>query len=66
MRVFSGLFPHFELIGEYEAPLLNLQFDDFMAVFAKKKSTGAFITPHIPQKAPIKIPYELIGNRGDF
>jgi hypothetical protein len=54
MRVASGPFPNFELIDEYEAPLLNLQFDDFKAVLSQKKATGAFITPQIPQKAPKK------------
>jgi hypothetical protein len=45
MRVASSPFPHFELIGEYEATLLNLQFDDLKAVFCQKKATGEFITP---------------------
>jgi hypothetical protein len=55
MRVASGPFPHFELIDEYEDPLLNLQFDDFMAVFSQRKATGASTTPpQIPLKAPIK------------
>jgi alanine racemase len=53
MRVASGPFSHFELMDEYEAPLLNLQFDDFKAVFShKKKATGASTTPQIPQKEP--------------
>jgi hypothetical protein len=51
MRVASGPFPNFELIDEYEAPILNLQFDDFKAVFSQKKNTSASISPQIPQKA---------------
>jgi hypothetical protein len=54
MRVASGPFPHFELIDEYEAPLLNLQFDDLKAVFSQKKATGASITLQVPQKASQK------------
>jgi hypothetical protein len=61
MRVASGPFPHFELIDEYEAPLLNLQFDDIKAVFSQKKATGASITPQIPLKAPKKYFVSLLG-----
>jgi hypothetical protein len=53
--VASSPFPHFQLIDEYEAPLLNLQFDDIKAVFSRKKATGAFTTPQIPLKAPKKL-----------
>jgi hypothetical protein len=49
MRVASSPFPPFQLIDEYEALLLNLQFDDFKAVFIQKKATGAFTTPNTPE-----------------
>jgi hypothetical protein len=47
MRVASGPFAHFELIDEYEAPLLNLRFDDFKAVLSQTKSHRRI---HHPQK----------------
>jgi hypothetical protein len=47
MRVADGPFPHFELIDESDAPLLNLKLDDFLAVFSFKKrpATGVFTIP---------------------
>jgi hypothetical protein len=56
MRVASGPFPHFELIDEYEAPLLNLQFDehDFKVVFIQEKAASASTTLQISQKVSQK------------
>jgi hypothetical protein len=50
----AALPPYFELIDKYEAPQLNLQLDEFKAVFSQKKATGAFNTPQLSQKAPKK------------
>jgi hypothetical protein len=66
MRVASGPFPKFELIDEYEAPLLNLQFDDFMAIFSQKKSHRRIHHPQIPKKVPKYKLNQLTGNREDF
>jgi alanine racemase len=66
MRVASGLFPHFELIDEYEAPLEELQFDDFKAVLSQKIKPQAHpSSPKYPRKH-LKIVYELNRNREDF
>jgi hypothetical protein len=65
MQVFSGPSHLFELIGEYEAPLLNLRKDGFKAVFSQKKATGAFKPPQVSGKSP-KIIYKPLETGGIF
>jgi hypothetical protein len=50
MRVSGDIYPFFELIGEYEAPLLKLNFDDFMAEVSKKLGHRRFKPPNYPGK----------------
>jgi hypothetical protein len=62
MRVASGPFPHFELISEYEVPLLNLQFDDFKAIYSQKSIPQSHSSPQKYPEGTLKVLHELTGN----